>query len=216
MRSSSTPSPVSPLTTWTGTPIATPRYGGQRGLDVVAEVGLGEHDDRLGARVPHCRQIALEAAEIEIAVEAGDEEDDVDVRSEHLLLGREQGGFPGDRRPAWKDRVDDRADPSSWGRITTQSPATGSAAGTRLVVKPSARLRGQLAGLRANDVGAAMLDRDACGRTPSPAYGAKASSKCALQPSASNDGADKRDLLGRRKRGHEMCTARAEELVRRV
>jgi hypothetical protein len=85
------------------------RHRGQRRFHVVAEVSLGQDDDWLRAGAPHCRQIALEAPGIEIAVETGDQEDDVDVRAEHLFLGSQPRGLPRDRGPARKDGLDGRA-----------------------------------------------------------------------------------------------------------
>ena len=57
----------------------------QRRLDVGAEIGLGQDDDRGGAALPAQGQVPLEAAGIEVAVEARGQEDDVDVRGDDLL-----------------------------------------------------------------------------------------------------------------------------------
>ena len=74
---------------------------GRLRFGIRAEVGLVEDDDRNGARVPHDREIALEAARIQIFSERGDEEDRVDVGRQHLLfdgaagrLAREIGAAP--------------------------------------------------------------------------------------------------------------------------
>ena len=68
------------------------------GADVVDEVGLVEDDDRPRAAVPGGREVALDAPQVEVVVEAADQEDRVDVGGDDLLLG----GLAGDlaREPA--------------------------------------------------------------------------------------------------------------------
>ena len=52
------------------------------------EVGLREDDHGLGAALPGHRDVALEAAQVEVLVQRHEQEDRVDVRGEHLLLRR--------------------------------------------------------------------------------------------------------------------------------
>jgi hypothetical protein len=56
----------------------------RRGIGV--EVGLREHDERLGGRVGSQREHALDAAEAELAGERRHHDDEVDVRGEDLRL----------------------------------------------------------------------------------------------------------------------------------
>ena len=79
------------LTAWTGAPPATGSTPATAAVDIVGEVGLVEDDDRLGARAPGQGQVALEPARVEVGVERGHDEQQVDVRGEDLLrreLGR--------------------------------------------------------------------------------------------------------------------------------
>ena len=56
---------------------------------------------------PGDRQVALEAAQVEVAVEPGDEERDVDVGGDDLLVGEVAGGPPaGIGRAAHEGRLD--------------------------------------------------------------------------------------------------------------
>ena len=181
------------------------RHRGQCRLHVVAEVSLGEHDDRLRARVPNGRQIALEPPGVEIAVEAGDQEDDIDVRAEHLLLDGEPRGLPRDRGPARQDSVDDRS-----GSVVVRADddpvaGHGQAAVSRLVVEPSGRLRGQIACLGADDIGATMLDRDACGQEAvTRVRGERLFEMCAPAERFQRWLRTSGDLLGRRMRGSRV------------
>ena len=133
-----------------------------------------------------CSSVASHAAFLEIDVLRG--RDSVDGRAGSVLVRPDGDPVAGHRRAI-------RRDPSR-GEAVRSAPRTSSP-------------------VCANDVGAAMPWTRRVQVQAVTRVRGEASSKCALQPSASNDGADKRDLLGRRKRGHEMCTARAEELVRR-
>ncbi len=60
-------------------------------LEVEGDVGLVQDDDRGHAARPGHRQVALEASQVEVVVETGDEERHVDVRREHLLVGKMTG-----------------------------------------------------------------------------------------------------------------------------
>lgn len=71
----------------------------EEGLGVVAEVGLGEEYEGLGAGFAGEGEVAFEAAEVEVFVEGGAEEGDVDVGGEDLFVGVEasdEGGFSGE------------------------------------------------------------------------------------------------------------------------
>ena len=57
-------------------------------VDVLGDVGLGQHDDRRRAALPREHELALEAADVDaLARERLHDEDDVDVGDEHLLVG---------------------------------------------------------------------------------------------------------------------------------
>ena len=79
-------------------------------LGVRRDVGLVEQHDRRRAAAPGHREVALEAAEVEVAVEARDHERHVDVRGEDLLAG-EGGtvvaGAPAERGATGEDGLDD-------------------------------------------------------------------------------------------------------------
>ena len=122
----SSPAPVRPLVTSTGTPRATSTSSRARRLRVVDEVGLGQHDDRLGAAVERQHELALEPALVRRRAEGVGEEDDVDVGGERVGLGA--GALerrpPHERRPARRATCSTRS-PSADG--TTQSPTATSA-----------------------------------------------------------------------------------------
>ena len=77
-------------------------------LGVVDEVGLGQHDDRLGAAVERQHQLALEPALVRGVAEGVGQEDDVDVGGQRVGLGA--GALerrpPDERRPPRQDVVD--------------------------------------------------------------------------------------------------------------
>ncbi len=97
----SSPVPVRPLVSSTGTPRATSTSSATRRRRVVDEVGLGQHHDRLGARVERQHELAFEPALVGRGVEGVDEEDDVDVGGDRL--GLEAGAL--ERRPSHERRV---------------------------------------------------------------------------------------------------------------
>jgi hypothetical protein len=74
--------------------------------EVGGEVRLVEDDDRARAAVPGRRQVALDAAQVEVVVEAGDEEDGVDVRGDDLLLGGAAGDLAREPAAAGEQRLD--------------------------------------------------------------------------------------------------------------
>jgi hypothetical protein len=73
------------------------------GVDVGAEVGLGEHDDGHGTAVPCEHQLTLEPAAVHRPVEPVHQQDVVDVGGEGLGAGGPAGGAPGERRAAGHD-----------------------------------------------------------------------------------------------------------------
>ena len=83
-------------------------------IHVAGEVRLVEEDDGCRTTAPGHREVALEAAEVEIAVQARDDERHVHVGGEHLVVGQAQapapvgvGGIARERGPARQDRLDD-------------------------------------------------------------------------------------------------------------
>ena len=62
------------------------------------EVRLVQHNNRGGAAVGRHEQIPLDAARIEVTIEAGDEEHGIDIGRDDLLFGRVAGRPP--RKPA--------------------------------------------------------------------------------------------------------------------
>ncbi len=89
--------------------------GDEPPLQVVGDVGLVEDDDRVHAARPGDREIALQPAQVEVVVEARDDERHVDVGCDDLLVGEVTGAAPArvrgaahERRLARQDRGDDR------------------------------------------------------------------------------------------------------------
>jgi hypothetical protein len=60
--------------------------GHQPPVHVVGQVGLVEDDDRADLARPGHREVALDAAQVEVVVEAGDEQGHVDVGGHDLLI----------------------------------------------------------------------------------------------------------------------------------
>ena len=118
--SSSRPSPVTELTGWTGTPIATDSISAIAAVGVLGQVELRQHDHRVGAALPREREVPLEPARVQVAVEGHDEEHRVDVRRQRPARPsrcRRRGGRRRVRRgsTAW-------ISPPAW---ATQSPTAG-------------------------------------------------------------------------------------------
>ena len=108
-RSASIPTPVRALTSTIGTPSATDRDGLGQGSEVVDEIDLVEHDDRVCPALPDRGQVALDPPRIEIAVGRGDEAEDVDIGRDHLRGGVRVGRAADHGRAAPQDVVDDGA-----------------------------------------------------------------------------------------------------------
>ena len=66
------------------------RVSSVRAVSVVGKVALGQDHDRPHLTAPHQRQVTLEAAQVEISIEAHDEQRSVDVA--HQALTRAVGG----------------------------------------------------------------------------------------------------------------------------
>jgi len=54
---------------------------------VGAEIRLGQENDRRGSAFARHQQVPLEATQVEVGIESHHDEDDVDVRCDHLLAG---------------------------------------------------------------------------------------------------------------------------------
>ena len=52
------------------------------------KIGLGEKNDRRGAALARHQQVPLETTRVVVAIEAHDDEDDVDIGGDDLLAGR--------------------------------------------------------------------------------------------------------------------------------
>jgi hypothetical protein len=76
------------------------------GRRVGADVGFVQDDDRGGAAAEHGRDVAFDAARVEIPVEPGDEEDSVDVRREDLFCGPSARDLTRYSRATGQQRVD--------------------------------------------------------------------------------------------------------------
>jgi hypothetical protein len=79
---------------------------GDLGLEVGGEVGLVEHDHRLGAALPRGDQEALEPARVVVAVHAHHHEHPVEVGGHHLGLGALARHFAQEARGAVEHRHD--------------------------------------------------------------------------------------------------------------
>ena len=130
---------------------------------VVADVELREHDDRIGAGVPRRREVALQAARIEVGVQPGHEQHRVDVGDEDVLLGFQPRGLARDLRAAREQRLDREA---ISGCVADDDPVADRrhAAPELVVAHAAARAREPIAELRAHVVAAAVLRDDASGQ----------------------------------------------------
>ncbi len=133
----------------------------ERPAGVAAQVGLREHDRGGRAAVPGQREVALEAARVQVARHRRDEQDGVDVGREDLLDRLEPGALAGEGRAAREHGLDA-------GAVAVEARADPVADGRRRARAKEApgRLRPELAGLGEDDVGAAVLHGDARGHEP--------------------------------------------------
>jgi hypothetical protein len=129
---------------------------GQAQRQVGAEIRLVQDDDGLGAALPRGRQVALEAARLEVAFrQRHDEKHHVDVRGEHLLLALQPRHLAREPRASREHGVDPlrERDPVADGREVGR--------GGYIVAQAAGHLRPALALLGVDEIGAALLDRDA-------------------------------------------------------
>ena len=136
--------------------------GGEGGLRIAREVALRQQHHRLGAALARQDEVALEAAQAQVLVERRDDEDDVDVRGEHLLLGRLPRGLAREPRAAREQRLDRPRvllGAGGDGDPVTDGGEIGGGAG--LLVEPSRDVAAEHAGLGEHVVGAAVLHGDA-------------------------------------------------------
>ncbi len=101
------PPPDAALARTTGTPIAARLDGFEHRREVRVEIDFVEHDDGLGAAVPHGRDVTLEAPLVELAIDGRDDEEHVDVDADDLRL-RERAGGAAQQRGAPLEHVLDR------------------------------------------------------------------------------------------------------------
>ncbi len=73
------------------------------------EIDLVQHDDGLGAAVPHGATVALEPPLVEVAVRGRHDEEHVDVDGDDLRLGERSGGAAQQRRAALEHVLNRRA-----------------------------------------------------------------------------------------------------------
>ena len=133
----------------------------ERVLGTAHEIALRQQHHRLRAALSGENDVPLDASEIQILVERGDDEDDVDVRGEHLLLGRLPGGLARELRPAGDER-DDRSRLLVLARGNGDPVAHDGEVGRRrrLVVEAAGDVAAELAELREDVVGAAVWHGD--------------------------------------------------------
>src|SRR5690349_14602268 len=77
-------------------------------LQIIAKIGFIEDDDRRGAALRGERQIAFQAANVEIAIEAADEKYGVDIGRNWLLVFAFSGGTTRKQGPARQHGFDNR------------------------------------------------------------------------------------------------------------
>ena len=132
------------------------------------------------------QQIALDAARVEVAVEAGDEKHDVDVGGDDLFLGGIAGGAPREAAArAAAPRGCARRRRRRGGSSATQSPTAGKSARAAASwrSRPETRASSSPA-RREHAVDVRVLEADARrARRRRRAYGAKAAASAAFQPS---------------------------------
>ena len=140
------------------------RHVGDGELRGGVEVGLRQHDHRPRAALPGEDEVALEPAQVEVLVHRGDEESDVDVRREHLLLGRLPGGLARELRVPRQDGGDRAGLLLQVGHDDDPVAHDREIGGARRFVDEAASdLAAKLTVLGEHVVGAAVLDRDPAG-----------------------------------------------------
>ena len=145
---------------WTGRSSATDPTWSSVSSAPTDEVALRQQHHRLRAALAGENDVPLDSSEIQILVERGDDEDDVDVRGEHLLLGRLPGGLARELRPAGDER-DDRSRLLVLARGHGDPVADHREVGRRrrLVVQTAGDVATEVPELREDVVGAAVWHR---------------------------------------------------------
>ena len=148
------------------------RLGGDaQALGIVGHVGLVEHDDGRRPAGPRDREVALEATQVEVAVEARDDERDVDVGGQDLLAGEVAGvpvgaGVAPEGGPAGQDGLDHDGVPTvEAGHGDPVADGRQVAGAHRLVAEAAGDDGIAVAGRRRDAPGVAM-GRDDPGRQP--------------------------------------------------
>ena len=139
---------------------------GDGGLGSGVEVGLRQHDHGPRTALPREDQVALEPAQAQVLVHRGDEKRHVDVRGQHLLLGRLPGGLPRELREPrqdGRDRAHGRAGVGPGGDDDPVADHGQVGVRRRLVDEAAWYLAAELAELGEHVVGTAMLNRDPAG-----------------------------------------------------
>ena len=101
------------------------QYLVQIDAEVSGEVGFIKQDHGTGAALLGEDEISLDAALIEIAIEAVDDEQNIDVGGERLILSRLARLFAGKEGPAFKDMVDDGCAGTQGNPIADGGPCRG-------------------------------------------------------------------------------------------
>ena len=128
-------------------------------LGIALEIGFGEQDHRMCATLESQGHVALEQASIHFLAEGSGDEDDVEIRRDHLLAHVVRAlivcGAARELRPAWHD-PDDRACGVEPDPVADDREVDRRCSSSKTVGDPCAHfaLSGQ------NVVLAAMLDRD--------------------------------------------------------
>ena len=171
--------------TWIGAPEATPSTSRTHGGEVGDEVRLVQDDDRPRAAVPGRREIALDAPQVEVVVEAADQEDGVDVGGDDLLFGGLAGDLAREAAAAGEQRLDGalvrRPRPRRHGDPVADGREAVAPVG--LVAEPAADPGQDLAVGGADPVDLLVLEGDPAG-TDRSAYGANAAANVSSQPRA--------------------------------
>jgi hypothetical protein len=129
---------------------------------VGAYVGLVEDHRWLSTAGPNASEVALDPAHVEVGVEATHDEDQVDVRRDHLDARLPPSGTPGEHGAPLENAFDDgRA--LRTGNVVDDNPVTdtGRPSILELEAKSSRELSTARARSRQNLVSTAVLGRDA-------------------------------------------------------
>ena len=152
--------------------------GHQPLFEITRDVRLVEHDHRGDPAGPGHGEVALQAAQVEVAIEPGDQERDVDVGRDHLLIGEVAGRPPArvgraahEGRPARQDRGDHGSVVGAGSRIgrLERDPVADRrevGRGERVVSEPARDRGGTVAAQVATNDRGLLVDGDDPGGTP--------------------------------------------------